>query len=53
MRAAGKVYPFILYVIEADTAETDKEVERREWELFLHSQTGNLSYKEWRERLNG
>ena len=53
MAAAGKVYPFFLYLIRKDTEEKNKQEERLEWELFLHSNTGNISFKEWRERLHG
>ncbi len=51
MAAAGKVYPFILYLIGQDAAEKASQDERREWELFLHSSAGNLSYNEWRDKL--
>lgn len=53
MAAAGKVYPFFLYLIKCDMEEKAKQEERREWELFLHSNVGDLNYREWRERLNG
>jgi len=51
MRAAGRIYPFLLYVIERDTEDRQKEDQCLEWELFLHSDTGSMSFKDWKEKL--
>ena len=51
MAAAGQIYPFVLYLIGQDTAEKARQDERRDWELFLHSNAGSLSYREWRDML--
>lgn len=51
MKAAGKVYPFLLYVMELDTEDRQKEDQRLEWELFLHSETGGMSFRDWKEKL--
>ena len=51
MAAAGQIYPFLLYVIECDTEDREKEDQRLEWELFLHSETGSMSFKDWKEKL--